>query len=41
MFRRGFTEKLKLLKRAGLEQTKDNVSLLNSVSKKNLKRKKL
>ncbi len=37
-FRRTYADKLKLLKKAGLEQTKENVALLNSVSKKNLKK---
>jgi len=36
-FRRGFVEKLRILKRAGLEQTKANVSLLNSISRKHRK----
>lgn len=38
-FRRGYPEKLKIAKRAGLEPTKDSVRLINSVSNKNLKRK--
>lgn len=37
-FRRNFAEKLKIVRRAGLEPTKDNVRLLNSVSKKNRKK---
>lgn len=34
-FRRNFKEKLVILRRAGLEPTKSNVRLLNSISRKN------
>jgi hypothetical protein len=37
-FRRNFKEKQKLLIKAGLEPTKQNVRLINSVSKKNRKK---
>lgn len=39
-FRRNFKEKLRIVKRAGLEPTRESVDLLNSVSGKNLRRKK-
>lgn len=40
MFRRGYKEKLKMLQPMGMDATAENVALLNSVSNKNLRRKK-
>lgn len=40
MFRRGYKEKLKMLRPMGMDATAENVALLNSVSNKNLRRKK-